>query len=216
MNRKRLLRRGCLLFLLLAMAIAAFPFVWQALVAWRYDGLIYNIQDAPERRVAVVYGAAVYRSGRLSPMLRDRMETAVQLYESGKVQVLLLSGDNQTEEYNEPWHMMRYAIERGVPEEAIQPDYGGRRTYDTCYRAGDVFQVQEAILVTQEFHLPRALYTCRQLGIDAVGVSADLREYHPRSIGWSRTRELGAMLLALLDIARREPPPVLGEPIPLG
>lgn len=216
MTRKQRLRRGCLLFLVAIVAVAAFPFVWRALVEWRYADDIYSAADAPARRVAVVYGAAVYRNGRLSPMLRDRMETAIGLYESGKVQFLLLSGDNQTAEYNEPLHMMRYAIERGVPEEAIQPDYGGRRTYDTCYRAANIFEVDEAILVTQAFHLPRALFTCRQLGVDAVGVSADLREYHPRSIGWSRTREVAALLLALLDVVRREPPPVLGEPIPLG
>ena len=215
MNRKQLLRRGCLLLVLVTVAAIAFPFVWRAWVESRYAGRIYSVEQAPQRRVAIVYGAAVYGSGRLSPMLRDRMETGIRLYESGKVQHLLLSGDNQTAEYNEPLQMMEYAIARGVPAAAIQPDYGGRRTYDTCYRAYNIFQVQEAILVTQEFHLPRALYTCDQLGLEAIGVSADRREYHPRSIGWSRTREVGALLLALVDGLRQQQPPVMGEPIPL-
>jgi len=209
------LRRGCLLFFIAAVGAVAFPFAWRAWIDARYAGRIYSVEQVAPQRVAIVYGAAVYGSGRLSPMLRDRMETAIQLYEAGKVQHLLLSGDNQTEEYNEPLRMMEYAISRGVPADAIQPDYGGRRTYDTCYRARSVFQVQEAILVTQAFHLPRALYTCQHLGLEAVGVAADLREYHPRSIGWSRTREMAALLRALVDATLQQPPPVLGEPIPL-
>lgn len=211
----RLLRRAVLFLIVVAVVAFAFPFLWRAWVESRFDDRIYALQDAPSRRVAIVYGAAVYRSGRLSPMLRDRMETAILLYETGKVERLLLSGDNQTEEYNEPGQMMQYAIDRGVPPEAIQPDYGGRRTYDTCYRARHIFQVDEAILVTQAFHLPRALYTCQQLGLDAIGVTADLRDYHPRSIGWSRTRELAALVVALVDSVVQAPPPVMGEPIPI-
>ena len=215
MNRKRLLRTGCLLFLIAAGGAVAFPFAWRAWIEARYGDRIYSVEQVAPQRVAIVYGAAVYGSGRLSPMLRDRMETAILLYETGKVQHLLLSGDNQTVEYNEPLRMMEYAISRGVPAEAIQPDYGGRRTYDTCYRAHSVFQIEEAILVTQLFHLPRALYTCQQLGLNVVGVAADLRDYSPRSIGWSRTREVAALLRALVDAILQQPPPVLGEPIPL-
>jgi SanA protein len=111
--------------------------------------------------------------------------------------------------------MMDYAISRGVPAEDVQPDYAGRRTYDTCYRAKAVFQLDSAVLVTQAFHLPRALFTCRNLGVEAVGVSADLREYHPVSIRWSNTREFLATIVALVDVARQKPAPVLGEPIPL-
>ncbi|HXF64711.1 MAG TPA: ElyC/SanA/YdcF family protein, partial [Caldilineaceae bacterium] len=87
--------------------------------------------------------------------------------------------------------------------------------YDTCYRAAHIFQVEQAILVTQEFHLPRALLLCDNLGIEVVGVRADRREYDPRSIAWSESREVPALLMALLDLIRRAPAPVLGEPIPL-
>ncbi len=106
-------------------------------------------------------------------------------------------------------------LSRGVPPEAIQPDYGGRRTYDTCYRAAKIFQVDQAILVTQEFHLPRALLLCDNLGIEVVGVKADRRVYAPRSMAWSEAREVPALLGALVDLVRRAPPPILGEPIPL-
>jgi SanA protein len=148
-------------------------------------------------------------------MLQDRVETAVQLYQAGKVQKLLLSGDNSFLDYNEPGRMMEYALSRGVPAEDIQLDYAGRRTYDTCYRARAIFQLQSAVLVTQEFHLPRALFICRNLGVDAVGVSADARTYHPHSMAWSRMREVPATIIAFLDVISQRPAAVLGDPIPI-
>ncbi|MDM8531280.1 ElyC/SanA/YdcF family protein [Anaerolineales bacterium HSG25] len=135
------------------------------------------------------------------------------MYKAGKVEKLIMSGDNRFEDYDEPTSMAEYAIEHGVPAEDIQPDYAGRRTYDTCYRAKAVFQLDEAVLITQGFHLPRALFTCRNLGLNVVGVSADLRQYHRGSIMWSQIREIPAMSLALVDVIRRQPAPVLGEPI---
>jgi SanA protein len=165
--------------------------------------------------VAIVFGARVYSSGRLSAMLMDRVETAVQLYEAGKVEKLLLSGDNSSQYYNEPGAMMAYAIQRGVPEEDIQLDYAGLRTYDTCYRAQAIFELESAVLVTQRFHLPRAIFTCDQLGMTVFGVAADRREYHPRSIAWSEMREVPATVMALVDVIRRRPPMFLGDPIPL-
>lgn len=195
--------------------VLALPFAWRAWVEWTYASDIYPLEEAPPARVALVFGARVYPDGRLSSMLADRVDTAVALYKAGKVEKLLLSGDNSHADYNEPGAMVAYAIRQGVPAGAIQPDYGGRRTYDSCYRARHIFQVEEAILVTQEFHLPRALFLCQNLGIAAVGVAADRRVYHPRSIAWSEAREMPATLAALWDIIRRAPPPVLGEPIPL-
>jgi SanA protein len=126
-----------------------------------------------------------------------------------------LSGGQNGLEYDEPAAMMNHALERGVPAEALQPDYGGRRTYDSCYRATHIFQIEQAILVTQEFHLPRALLLCDNLGIEVIGVKADRRVYDPRSIAWSETREIPALLAALVDLVRRPLPPILGEPIPL-
>ncbi|MBN1218979.1 MAG: YdcF family protein [Anaerolineae bacterium] len=189
--------------------------LWPWLVSKYYHHFIYTPEQAPPERVAIVFGARVYQDGRLSAMLLDRVETAVQLYHSGKVQKLLLSGDNRFADYDEPGRMMDYALSRGVPIEDIQPDYAGRRTYDTCYRAKAIFQLDSAVLVTQNFHLPRALFTCRQLGIEAVGVSADLRAYHPISMRWSAAREFLATIMALFDIIRQRPAPVLGEPLPL-
>jgi SanA protein len=148
-------------------------------------------------------------------MLRDRVETAVRLYQAGKVEKLLLSGDNRFEDYDEPGRMMDYALSRGVPAEDMQPDYAGRRTYDTCYRAREIFGLGSAVLVTQDFHLPRALFTCDQLGLEVVGVAADLQPYSRRSLAWSTVREIPALLTALVDVIRQAPPPVLGDPIPV-
>lgn len=190
-------------------------FAWPRWVEARYAPSIFSPEEVRGERVAIVFGARVYNSGRLSAMLRDRVDTAIDLYKAGKVQKLLLSGDNQFADYNEPGAMMDYAIAQGVPAGDIQPDFAGRRTYDTCYRARAIFQVESAILVTQRFHLPRALLLCNQLGIDAVGVAADRRTYAPRSIAYSETREIPALFAALFDLLRRAPPPVMGEPIPI-
>jgi SanA protein len=193
----------------------AFLWFWPRWVEARYGVAIQPIERVEKDRVAIVFGARVYPGGRLSGMLRDRVDTAIELYKAGKVQKLLFSGDNRFVDYDEPGAMMAYAIAQGVPAGDIQPDYGGRRTYDTCYRAKAIFQVDSAILVTQRFHLPRALFLCDQLGIHAVGVAADRRLYDPRSVAFSETREIPALAFALLDIIRRAPPPVLGEPIPI-
>jgi SanA protein len=193
----------------------AFLFGWRAWVDRAYSSSIYRQGDAPAAHVALVLGARVYPDGRLSGMLSDRVDTAVALYKAGKVDKLLMSGDNSNADYNEPGAMVARAIQQGVPAEDVQPDYGGRRTYDSCYRAKAIFQVEEAIIVTQEFHLPRALFLCEALGIQVNGVIADQRIYHPRSLAWSETREMPAMVAALLDVIRRSPPPIMGAPIPL-
>lgn len=193
----------------------AFPLWWNAWIKRIYAPVIHTLEDAPSSRVALVLGARVYPNGRLSAMLADRVDTAVALYQAGKVNKLLMSGDNSHADYNEPGAMMAYAIQRGVPAEDIQPDYGGRRTYDSCYRARQIFYVEEAIVVTQAFHLPRALFLCDNLGIRVEGVIADRRVYSPRSLTWSETREKPALVAALFDVIRRAPPPVMGEPIPL-
>jgi SanA protein len=214
-QRGRVPRVALAVALLLTVAAVAFPWLWRGWVNARYAPRIYALEDAPPARVAVVFGARVYSSGRLSAMLRDRVDTGIELYRAGKVDKLLFSGDNQSAEYNEPGAMMAYALAQGVPADAIQPDYGGRRTYDTCYRAAAVFQVETALLVTQGFHLPRALLLCEALGMEVAGVAADRRTYDPRSVAWSEGREVPALLAALLDLIRRAPPPVLGDPIPL-
>jgi SanA protein len=148
-------------------------------------------------------------------VLRDRVATAAELYFTGKIEKLLMSGDNRFHDYNEPAAMQDFAISLGVPKDAIVLDYAGRRTYDTCYRAKHIFMIDQAILVTQKFHLPRALYLCNQLGIEATGVSSDRREYRKSSLTFWNLRELPATLSALWEVHITKPLPVLGKPEPI-
>jgi SanA protein len=142
-------------------------------------GKIYRtVEDVPnEPRIAIVLGAKVWDDGSLSHALLDRVATAVDLYKAGKAKKLLMSGDNPTPEYDEPTAMKRYAMELGVPESDIVLDFAGRRTYDTCYRAKEIFEVKKAIIVSQEFHLPRSIYLCQNMEVDSIGIVANRRRY---------------------------------------
>lgn len=176
---------------------------------------MYSAHNVPPAPVAIVFGAGLWRDGTPTPVLRDRIATAAELYLTGKVQKILMSGDNSRIDYNEPAAMRQYAISLGVPEGAIELDYAGRRTYDTCYRARAIFGVQEAVLITQRFHLPRALYTCNALGIRAVGVASDRQVYRRSSLLIWNLRELPATLTALLQVHLTHPVPILGKPEPI-
>jgi len=182
----------------------------------RYDNRIYNLEEldvVPTRPVALVFGAGYWEDGALSDILRDRLDAAIELYRAGKVEKLLFSGDNRVIEYNEPGRMREYALSQGVLGEAIVLDFAGRRTYDTCYRAREIFQVSEVILVTQRYHLFRALLTCESLNVDAVGYAADRTPYV--HIRWYWIREIPAIWNAWWDIHIKHPVPVLGEPLPI-
>jgi SanA protein len=191
--------------LLLGLAVL-FPFLWREALIRYYEPRVQSVATVREAPVAIVFGARVYGSGRLSGMLRDRVETAIALYESGKVSQLLMSGGVESDGTSEPVQMRNYAISRGVPPEAILIDEAGLRTYDSCYRAANQFAVSEAILVTQRFHLPRAQFTCSALGIESQGVDAARRTYHPVSLRWSEWREVPATFFALVDVVRRSAP----------
>lgn len=185
-----------------------------------YSGLRYSGPEAvpsnEEPRVALVFGAGLSSGGsRPSVVLYDRVATAADLYHAGRASKLLMSGDNRFVEYNEPEVMRATAIDLGVPEKDIVLDYAGRRTYDSCYRAKEIFGVERAVLVTQSFHLDRALYLCNSLGIDAIGVAADRHVYREDSLRWWHVREIPAVLSAWFDLNVRHPVPVMGEKLPI-
>lgn len=175
----------------------------------------FSVEDVPQNRVAIVFGAGLLRDGSAGPVLSDRVETAVKLYKAGKVDKLLMSGDNSFVEYNEPEAMRQYALDLGVPNEVIVLDYAGRRTYDTCYRAKHIFQVDSAILVTQSFHLPRALFLCNWFDIESTGVEANNHYFLKRSRAYWNTRELFANFQAVWDVMIAKPLPVPGEVEPI-
>ncbi len=211
----KLLKR--IILLALACGIAGLLFLL-GLRLWaerKYRDRIYEeIERAPSRPVALVLGAGLWADGSLTPVLADRVATAVDLYQAGKVRKLLFSGDNRFVDYNEPQAMKSYALDLGVPEEDIVLDYAGRRTYDSCYRARDIFKVEQVVVVTQRFHVARSLYTCDGLGLEAVGVVADRRVYSRERVIW-KAREYLALALAWWDVNVRHPKPVLGPPLPI-
>ncbi len=176
---------------------------------------IYGEENAPSERLAIVFGAGLRRDGTPTPILRDRVQTAAALYFSGKVQKILMSGDNRFEYYNEPGAMRQYALTLGVPDSAIALDYAGRRTYDTCYRARAIFGAKDAILVTQKFHMARALFLCNALGVNAYGVEANNNRYRKLSLLIWNFREQVATVGAFIDVYFSKPLPVLGVPEPL-
>jgi SanA protein len=176
---------------------------------------IYTVNNAPTERVAIVFGAGLTRGGYPTAVLRDRVETAAQLYFAGKVEKLLMSGDNRSDNYNEPGAMSQYALSLGIPADAIVLDYAGRRTYDTCYRAKAIFGLNSALLVTQQFHLPRALFLCNALGIQALGVEANNLHYFPLLLLIWNIREQLATVGAFMDVYVSRPIPVLGKPEPI-
>jgi SanA protein len=202
--------------ILILFVLAVFVLFVPRLITGLYGrGRIYNSSEVPTRRVAIVFGAGLWRNGSPTPVLVDRVTTAANLYFAGKVEKLLMSGDNRFVDYNEPEAMRKLAVSLGVPNDAIVLDYAGRRSYDTCYRAKAIFQVDQAILVTQAFHMPRVIYECNKLGIESVGVESDLRIYRKSSVLYWNARELLATAAALWDVNIGHPKPVLGKQEPI-
>lgn len=206
MFRKYLLRFLYVFALLSLLGIVSMA-VSRLVTALYAASRIYHPQMAPAQPVAIVFGAGLRRDGTPTDVLRDRLKTAIDLYRSGKVTQLLMSGDHSSDYYNEPEAMRRYALQQGIPAEAILLDSSGLRTYDTCHRARSVFGIQRAILVTQPFHLPRALYTCNQLGIQAIGVPAQNYIYRRVSQTFWNVRESFATLVALWQVNISRPNP---------
>jgi SanA protein len=142
------------------------------------DKIYKNVAEVPnDSSVAIVLGAKVWDDGSLSHALLDRVTTGVELYKAGKVKKLLMSGDNPSADYDEPTAMKGEAIKQGVPETDIVSDFAGRRTYDTCYRAKEIFELKKAVIVSQEFHLARSIYLCENIGVESVGFIANRRKY---------------------------------------
>ena len=208
--RRHWIRRsliGTLLLVVLPLGLSYY-------VDWSTSDLRFcNPQQVPPKPVAIVFGAEVYRNGQLSPMLAARVQQAVEVYRLGHVRKILMTGDNSRTDYDEVTAMKRYAAELGVPAEVIYLDYAGFSTYESCYRAREIFGVREAVVITQGFHLPRAIYTCGHLGIEVVGLETNDRgNYLKRVLARHMAREMLATVKALWDLHLRKPlPTFLGK-----
>jgi vancomycin permeability regulator SanA len=165
------------------------------------------------KRVAIVFGARVWDTGVPSNSLYDRVLTGVELYRAGRVKKLLMSGDRQDENYDEPAAMKKLALELGVAESDIILDNDGKRTYDTCDRAREIFEAKKAILVTQDYHQPRALYLCNSLGIDSIGITANRRTYEGEK--YYHFREFFSVASAWFEINILSPNVAKGEKQPI-
>ena len=169
---------------------------------------LHTPESVPPAPVALVLGARVFPSGTPSPFLAARLDLAHRLYRDGKVRVVLVSGDNMAPEYNEPDAMRTYLIDAGMPPEAVVADYAGFDTYDSCARARRIFGVEQLVVVTQGYHLPRAVATCRALGVEATGVGDDSVR-HTRAWRHGAIRDQLACVKTVIDLVTGRDP-VLG------
>lgn len=185
-------------------------FLW---MQWRSEPYIYKDDTAvPSAQVALVLGASVLGAHTLSPVLEQRANEALVLYQMGKVKKILVTGDNASTTYNEVDPVGKYLLASGVPKEDIFLDHAGFDTYSSLYRARDVFDVSTVIIVSQSFHLSRAIFIARSLGLEAYGVPADRGErYASNSL-----REIPASIKAALDVLFARIPKYLGPSIPVG
>ena len=192
----------------IAAALALAPYAWVRLAA---VGHIYTVSQAPSAPVAIVFGAGIYPDGTPMLFLTARLDVARELYAAGKVRAILVSGDNSSADYDEPTAMQTYLVEHGIPADKVVRDFAGRDTYDSCVRARRIFGVEQAILVSQGYHVPRAVAICRAVGIDADGVG-DWTTQHLWGLSRGGSlREVAAAPKAVFDlITGREP--ILGAP----
>ena len=170
-----------------------------------------KIENIPNAEAALILGAAILKNGQPSPVLRDRIDQAIDLYKAGKVGKIIASGDNASVDYNEVQPVRIYLIKNGIPEEDIFMDYAGFDTYSSIYRARDVFLVESLSIVSQSFHLPRAVFIARNLGLEASGSSADRGHYKVTNY----FREMAADIKAVVNIASSRKPRHLGKEIPI-
>jgi SanA protein len=194
--------------------IAAVLVLPNAVVLLGGKGYTSRADEAPRAQAALVLGAQVYADGRPSVMLADRVAAAEELYRAGRVDKLLLSGDHGRVEYDEVATMKRLLLGRGIPAADIFTDHAGFDTWDSAQRAKRVFDVDSVIVVTQRFHMARALYDARHAGLEATGYVADKRRYG-RVMAKLRLREAAARVKTMGDVVTGADPHFLGPVIPI-
>lgn len=208
--KRRIILLGFMTIIIAAIILSVNQYVQQA-------GLKYisEAESAPEADAILILGARVYPDGNVSLMLNDRLTTGYELYEQGKAEKIIVSGDHGRKEYDEVNAMKSFLEGKDVPAEDIFMDHAGFSTYDSLYRARDIFQVKKILVVTQEFHLPRAVFIARELDLDAYGVVADKHIYHNVMLR-SELREIAARNKDFLTAKILKPlPKYLGEVIPV-
>lgn len=177
----------------LALLVGAGPYLW---IRFATTGKVYTVADAPSAPVAIVLGAGLNADGSPKPYLEIRLENTLRLYQDGRIRAILVSGDHGQVNYDEVAAMTSWLVEHGVPAGKVVADHAGFDTYDSCVRAYEVFGVRTALVVTQEFHVRRAVFLCREAGIDAAGVGAPAPDNDFRY----QVREVPAATKATFDV----------------
>jgi vancomycin permeability regulator SanA len=208
-------------FLLIGLFLVVAALIWGATIyanlstrRIRYDLDRTSINAVPKKDVGIVFGAGLYDGNKPTPYLQWRVETAVRLYKAHRVSKLLMTGDNSRTSHDEPTAMQKLAVSLGVPSKDIVLDYAGYDTYDSCYRAHAIFKVKSAIIITQGYHLPRAVMACNDLGTPSIGVDAE----HDKGRSWKAqyiVREWASTDKIVLQQLFKPKPAVLGPALPI-
>ena len=212
---KRRIKRFFIILISAAVLLATAVFVPNFIVIKKSESNIVALEETAELSdvdCAVILGAGV-REGKPTPMLRDRLLVGIDLYKSGAVKKLIMSGDHGSTDYDEVNIMKSFAVENGIPDSDIFMDHAGFSTYETIYRAREIFEADNIIIVSQKYHLYRALYIAEKLGIKSVGVSADLDIYRGQT-----KRDLREILARDKDFFKcifKPKPTYLGDKIPV-
>ncbi|MGW1390080.1 SanA/YdcF family protein [Streptomyces nigra] len=203
--RTRAGRRRLVQTVMAVSVLALLPATWTRLAT---DGRLRTPADVPRTDVAVVFGAGLW-DGEPSPYLAHRLDTAARLYRAGRIEVVLVTGDNSRKDYDEPDAMRAYLVRHGVPDARIVSDYAGFDTWDSCVRAKRIFGVDEAVLISQDFHIRRAVALCQEAGVTSYGVGVAAR--HDVTWYYGGVRELFAAGKAALDAVVEPDPRFLGR-----
>lgn len=218
MRRFRILRgmsRGILRIVIIAVSalIAAVLIMDLSIVFYSSEHILSPDASVPEADCILVLGAGVYDDGSPSPMLADRLEIAAWLYKRGVSERIIVSGDHGREDYDEVGVMKKYLVDAGVPAEAVFMDHAGFSTYESMYRAKEIFLAESIVAISQRYHLYRAVYDAHRLGLEACGVSADSRWYPGQF--YRNVREILARCKDFLFCIFKPHPTFLGEAVPI-
>ena len=208
----RLLKKSILYTLILIVLGILVTLGLEAFIKQDISSHMYaDINKVPSAKTAIVLGASVYSDGKLSPILQDRVDSALDLLKNHKVEEILISGDHGSDNYNEVDAIANYLKKHGIPQDKLILDHAGFDTYDSMYRASNVFNIKDAIVITQQFHLPRALFIAKHLGLDYYGFEAKEREFKIENK--IMKREKLANYKALFEVVFQTEPRVLNKDI---
>lgn len=213
---RKTIRRVISLVLIVCILVVGTPILLNTIVKNNSGGQIITAQEAAQLKdvdCILVLGCLVKEDGEPSDMLKDRLRRAVEVYELGAAPKLLMSGDHGREDYDEVAAMKQYAIDAGIASENVFMDHAGFSTYESVYRAKEVFQADKVLIVTQEYHMYRALFIANRLGVEAYGVTSDYHTYVGQAT--RNFREIWARVKDTITCLLKMKPTYLGEAIPI-